>query len=242
MIEVHFLWIGGPLSLVERLALVSFRDHGHKVNLFTYDGSYDIPGVQLVDAREILPRDRVFTYGDAAGEGKGSPAGFANLFRYKLLLDRGGYWVDTDVLALARLPDTETFFAWQDTATSTINNSVLALPQGSPLARQLYEFASSVPPELQRWGECGPELLTSLVRMNGLEHMASSSSSVYPIHFSDAMMAFKPDPFGRTRRLTRESTALHLWNEVLRRNSLDKNGPFPRSSLFATIARRHGLL
>ena len=242
MVEVNFLWIGGPLSLVERLALVSFRDHEHEVNLFTYDGSYDIPGVRVVDAREILPRDRVFTYSDAAGRGKGSPAGFANLFRYKLLLERGGYWVDTDVLALARLPDTETFFAWQDASTSWINNAVLALPQGSPLARQLYEIASSVPPELQRWGDCGPKLLTSLVKMNEFEHLASSNSSVYPIHYSDAMMAFRPDPFGRTRRRTRESMALHLWNEVLRQNSLDKNGPFPRSSLFATIARRHGLL
>jgi hypothetical protein len=243
MAEVNFLWIGGPLSLVEQLALVSFRDHGHHVRLYTYDGDYDIPGVQVLDAREILPRDRVFTYGDIAKKGKGSPAAFANLFRYKLLLERGGYWVDTDVVALAPLPAADTFLAWTDTTpTSTINNAVVALPAGSALARQLYEISESVPPELQRWGECGPQLMTSLVAMNELEHLVSPSSTVHPISFPDALDSFRPDPFGRIRRRTRGSLAVHLWNEILRQNALDKNGPFPRSSLFATLARRHGLL
>ena len=30
----------------------------------------------------------------------GSLAAFSNLFRYKLLLERGGWWVDTDVICL----------------------------------------------------------------------------------------------------------------------------------------------
>ena len=243
MSEVNFLWIDGPLSLVENLALISFRDHGHEVKLFTYDGDYDIPGVEVVDAREILPRDRVFNYGALAGNGEGSPAGFADLFRYKLLYERGGYWVDIDVVALAPLPETDTFFAWNDaTPTSEVNNAVLALPAGSPLARQLCEISASVPSEQQSWGECGPRLMSSLVQLNGLEHEVSPSSSVYPISFYQAELPFRPDPFGRVRRRVQHSVAVHLWNEMLRRNSVGKNGPFPRSSLIATLARRHGLL
>jgi hypothetical protein len=40
------------------------------------------------DAAEILGPEAFFVYEE--GPGKGSPAAFANQFRYKLLADRGG--------------------------------------------------------------------------------------------------------------------------------------------------------
>lgn len=243
MVEVNFLWVSGPLTLVEQLALTSFRDHGHQVNLHTYDSECDIPGVAVLDAADILPTSRIFTYGALAGRGKGSPAGFANLFRYKLLLERGGYWADTDVIALSRLPDVDTFFAWTDTTpTSSVNNAVLALPKGSLLATQLFEIADAAPPERQRWGECGPGLMTTLVKMHQLETAAYPAASVHPIRYQDASVAFRPDSTRRIHRRTRGSSAVHLWNEILRQRGIDKNGPFPRSSLIATLARRHGLI
>lgn len=242
MVVVNFLWVSGPLSIVEKLSLISFRDHGHQVNLYTYDSDCDIPGVNVLDAGDILPASRIFTYGAIAGRGKGSPAGFANVFRYKLLLERGGYWADTDVIALSMLPDVDTFFAWTDTTpTSSINNAVLALPKGSLLAAQLFEIADAAPPEQQRWGECGPQLMTTLVKLHSLESAVYPPSSVHPIPFPDAPRVFQPDPTRSVHRSTTHSYAVHLWNEVLRQHGIDKNGPFPRTSLIATLAHRHGL-
>jgi hypothetical protein len=242
VVTVNFLWVSGALSLVEKLALSSFRDHGHQVNLYTYDSKCDIPGVNVLDAGEILPSSRTFTYGAIAGRGRGSLAGFANLFRYKLLLERGGYWADTDVIALSKLPDVDTFFAWTDTTpTSSINNAVLALPKGSLLATQLFEIADAAPPESQRWGECGPQLMTTLVKLHGLESAVYSASSVHPIPFPDAPRAFRADLMRSVHRSIANSHAVHLWNEVLRQHGINKNGPFPRTSLIATLAHRHGL-
>ncbi len=41
------------------------------------------------------PSSRIFKY-----TGYDTYAGFSNFFRYKLLLDRGGWWVDADTICL----------------------------------------------------------------------------------------------------------------------------------------------
>src|SRR4051794_2405253 len=89
-----FWW--GPLSPYERLCLNSFIDRGHTFDLYTYDPNLAVPaGVQLLDAAAILDQSEFFVYDNEPG--RGSPSAFANLFRYKLLRDKGGWWVDTDV-------------------------------------------------------------------------------------------------------------------------------------------------
>jgi len=55
-------------------------------------------GVAIRDANEILPHDSIFVY--RTDPGRGNPSAFANLFRYKLLSMRGGWWVDADVFCL----------------------------------------------------------------------------------------------------------------------------------------------
>ena len=79
------------------LEIVCFA--GHPYHLYTYDPIDNVPdGVALQDAGQILPQSLIFR--NQNGQGKGSMAAFSDLFRYKLLLDRGGWWVDTDVFCL----------------------------------------------------------------------------------------------------------------------------------------------
>jgi hypothetical protein len=52
----------------------------------------------LRDAADILPRDSIFCL--SARLRKGSYSAFSNVFRYQLVLDRGGWWVDTDLVCL----------------------------------------------------------------------------------------------------------------------------------------------
>ena len=87
---INFLWIGSPLSAMETLSLSSFVAHGHPVNLYVYDEVRNLPpGVHVSDAGEIIPRSRIFRVG--APEEKGSFANFADLFRYTLLWEKGGW-------------------------------------------------------------------------------------------------------------------------------------------------------
>src|SRR5690348_5090275 len=96
---IQGLWVGDRLSTMERLSIASFLALGHEYHLYVYRPVANVPaGTCVKDAREILPESMIFQY-----RKRPSYAGFANFFRYKLLLDRGGWWVDTDAVCLRAL-------------------------------------------------------------------------------------------------------------------------------------------
>lgn len=111
---VHGLWVGSELTVLERLTLHSFVYHGHDFNLWVYgDIKTALPkGVRICDANEILPASKIFRYKNANkyGHGKGSVAGFSDLFRYKLLYEKGGWWTDMDITCLKPLEISESYF------------------------------------------------------------------------------------------------------------------------------------
>ena len=82
-----------------------------RLQLHVYEEPPGVPaGVTLCDAAAVLPRNELFVH-----RCSGSVAVFADWFRYRLLLEHGGMWVDTDVVCLqavrSRGPE---IFAWQD--------------------------------------------------------------------------------------------------------------------------------
>jgi hypothetical protein len=237
---VQTLWVGGDLSRMERLCLSSFVDTGHEVRLYVYDAVDNVPqGVKVMDASEILPRDKLWRYGPAAREGAGSWAGAANLFRYALLFQQGGYWVDTDVVALRRLQDDcEYFFARED--STRINNAVLKLPPGCELAKLLLDTSMLVGGDCV-WGETGPRLLTEYVSLLGLTWRAAAPGTVYPVPHTAALDLVRSDPLGAGWRRLRTSNAVHLWNEIWRRAGIDKEARQARSSVFERLCRMHSV-
>src|SRR5215216_3083614 len=93
---IQGLWIGPELSVMEQLSASSFLRNGHEYHLYVYDEMRNVPeGTVVKAASEILPSSSIFQYKHQA-----SYAGFANFFRYKLLLERGGWWADTDIVCL----------------------------------------------------------------------------------------------------------------------------------------------
>src|SRR5690625_7959918 len=101
---IQGLWIDGELSAMEELCIRSFLANGHEFHLYTYGDVPNAPsGATVRDAREILPEDRIFRC-EGGVFGKGSLTGFADIFRYQLLFDRVGWWVDMDVICLKPFP------------------------------------------------------------------------------------------------------------------------------------------
>ena len=89
---IQSLWIGESLGPLQKLSIASFLNHGHEYHLHCYQKIGNLPsGVVVKDASETLPASAIFYYQN--GPGRGSVAAFANLFRYKLLLEKGGWWV-----------------------------------------------------------------------------------------------------------------------------------------------------
>ena len=141
---VHSLWVGNTLSKLELLTLSSFIASGHTFHLWLYEPlSTPLPsGVEVKDASEIIPKDRVFNYRFASnfGHGKGSYAGFSDIFRYKLLYEKGGWWVDMDVTCLKPLDFSDPYFFRSHHDLSVVGN-VVKCPPGCELMKLCYEEA-----------------------------------------------------------------------------------------------------
>lgn len=144
---LHGLWIGTRLSKLEQLTLRSFVRHGHEFNLWAYDEILDpLPSaVKLRDATKILPRERIFRKSEndpSAGVGQNSYGPFSDLFRYKLLHDVGGIWIDMDVTCL-RPFDFADPYVFRPHTIGVIGNLIKA-PRGSELMQRAFEHAEQI--------------------------------------------------------------------------------------------------
>jgi glycosyltransferase involved in cell wall biosynthesis len=140
---VHGLWIGNRLSKLEQLTIRSFIKHGHEFHLWLYDDLETPlpPEVILEDAGEIISRDKIFRKKDIdpeTGVGRGSVgAPFSDLFRYKLLYEKGGYWVDMDVTCLKPL-NFPGDYVFRPHRVGVVGN-IMKCPPKSALMRMTYE-------------------------------------------------------------------------------------------------------
>lgn len=142
--QVHALWIGSSLSKLELLTISSFIRQGHTFNLWVYspiDTALPV-GVEVCNAADIIPAHKVFNYRYASkhGHGKGSYAGFSDIFRYKLLYEKGGWWTDMDVTCLKPLDIDSDYFFRSHHELAVVGN-VMKCPAGSQLMKQCYEEA-----------------------------------------------------------------------------------------------------
>lgn len=97
-IIIQGLWIGDTLSRFEYNSIKSYINQGYEYHLYTYGKVGNIPkGVIIKDGNAILDKKYIFYYED-------SIAPFSDLFRYKLLLDKGGIWTDCDIICVNKLP------------------------------------------------------------------------------------------------------------------------------------------
>jgi hypothetical protein len=220
---INSLWIGRPLALIEQLSITSFLQNDCEYHLYCYEKIGGVPkGVIVRDAAEILPAAEIFYY--RHGLGRGSVAAFANLFRYKLLFERGGWWMDTDMVCLRPMEFSEpVVFAGQrlPEGTQQVTNTVIKFPQGHPAARQCYEMARRQNPKKLVWGETGPFLIDRVVRENGLQQFIQAPEVFCPVNYWEWESLISPKPLAQL--VTGETRAIHLWHEMWRRAGVELN-------------------
>lgn len=175
--SVNCMWIGDTLSKLELLTLRSFVRHGHRVHLWLYD-EIKVPmpsGVILEDASEIIPRRFVFkkkTSDPECGVGEASyGAPFSDLFRYKLLHDKGGYWVDLDVTCLRPFPDSPEYL-FRTHRIGVVGN-IMRCPKGSRLMGLTFDETLKYADENAEW-LLPNRLLTKNIRNLGLDSFIKS--------------------------------------------------------------------
>lgn len=239
MRAISSLWVEGDLSNVEILAIRSFLANGHEYKLYSYTPPTNAPkGTQLVDAREIMPQDSVFAY--QCGPGRGSVSAFSNVFRYQLLLDRGGIWVDADVVCLRPFDFPEEYVFGQERlrgGSFLVASCVLGLPAGSSFARHCLGVCCRANLEKLQWGEIGPKLVTRTVLDLGLKDFVKPPAAFCP---SDWWRVGQ-EVVGRAGADVdlEGSYAVHLWNEMWRRQGIDKNKNHHPLSLYAILRAKY---
>ena len=237
MARFQSFWLGKSLPPCEKLCVKSFIDHGHEYDLYSYDSVAVPDGVRVLDANEILPRSEIFFY--QQGDGRGSVAGFTNMFRYRLLMLRGGWWVDTDVLCLSsKVPEAEIFMERE--SEELICNAVIKFPKGHEFVQTLYEKSREAGKNL-RWGQTGPGLITALAKQTGMWERTGLREQAYPIHWEDASLPVTARGRSATYERIRSAAFLHLWNEMFRRKgSLALHHP-PDGSFLADLYKKHAV-
>lgn len=253
---VQGLWIGDSLSIMEQLCIKSYCYHGHEFHLYTYGEVKGVPEEAIIkDANAVIPESEIFTY-----KNNGSYAGFANLFRYKLLLDKGDIWTDMDMVCLKPLTfERDLAFAAQkqpvlnqsklkttlksifyrfvdiekrvDWDIYAINCCFMYCKPNSEVMKYCYDFAEAQDNSNLSWGQTGPMLLTKAIKELDLFDFVEDTSSYCPIHLANWRQFIAADSQKYMPKVE-NAKAAHLWNEFWRQNGLDKSQSFDSNSIF----------
>ena len=237
--EIQMLWVRGSLSKVERLSIVSHLQNGHPVRLFSYEPIPNLPeGTLREDARAILPESAIFT--NPSAEGYGGLSMFSNFFRYHLLLQRGGVWSDCDSVCIKPLgfaSEMEYFFATEKTPEQNgvppgirVNCCVFKAPKGSAVVARTLEIAKATDLVTAPWASTGPRALHQAVTEMGLTRFMLSPEVINPFAWWEV-----PALVGGLTMLPSNAHAVHFYNEIWRRNFLDKNADYDPLSLFERL-------
>ena len=91
-------------------------------------------------------------------------------------------------------------------------------------------------PQQLKWGETGPRLMTEAVRRFSLERYTKPYRYFSPLEFSDWRRVLDPEAEGL---LHEDSYAIHLWNEMWRAASQDKNATYDSNCLYEQLKTRY---
>tara|TARA_R110000851_G_scaffold285413_1_gene439113 strand:- start:1341 stop:1988 length:648 start_codon:yes stop_codon:yes gene_type:complete len=138
-------------------------------------------------SEENIPKLRNQAQFDAMNE----LAGKADILRYELLYDHGGFFIDADSVCVNALDDffteNKAFCCWENEQIreGLMSNGYFATEKNSPLAERLIARIGTYPveevaklPNLTAWQVVGPVLLTDTVRS-----MPECGMNVYPSHY-----------------------------------------------------------
>src|SRR5271165_7383250 len=132
-------WHGPELTVIHKTCLQSFVDFGHDYELYCYRRLDAGPAI-LRDAAEVMAESEIFYFSNLGGEA--NIAAFSDLFRLKLLLQKGGWWCDVDTICLSdAIPVWERAWAREcpEIDPAGVSNGVIRFPAGDPILRELYE-------------------------------------------------------------------------------------------------------
>lgn len=214
---INGLWIGNELSALEQLCILSFIKNGHTFQLWTYSEINNIPkGTVIKNANDIIDSKDIFSYVNTNkfGHGKGSYAGFSDIFRYKLLVEFGGWWTDMDITCLKKL-DFEEDYVFRQNGTKGVVGNLMKCPPNSNLMQFCYENAS------QKINQHNKDWMLPINILNSGIEKFNLNRFIKQISSEDSWVLVAKLLTSNTN-LNKDWYAIHWMNEEWRRHQLDK--------------------
>ncbi|MCH8962732.1 MAG: hypothetical protein IH820_15795 [Bacteroidetes bacterium] len=231
---IQGLWVGSELSMMEQLSITSFLRHGHDYHLYVYGDVAHVPeGAVIRDGNAILPASMIFQY-----KHRKSYSGFSNYFRYKLLLENGGWWADMDIVCLKPFDfDTAYVFSSEWYRDSVlVSSGIIKVPVGSEVMAYAWQTCLGKNRQELKWGEIGPRLMDEAVRKFVLDPFIMPSKVFNPIGFKAWDEVLDPTMVWAFDETT---YAIHLWNEMWRQDQQDKNRRYHPDCLYEQLTQRY---
>ena len=213
---IQSLWVGNKLSTMERLCCASYMAQGHEFHLYTYSPVENIPkGVLVRDANEIMPEMSYrFQY----------LAQFADWWRYNLIYQKGGWWVDMDTVCLKPFDDLD---------HETVLEGYIKAPIGSPVMAWLIEQC-----KLENWMEMQYAQIGPILYRKAHEHFDFQDYT-----WPDVLHCFKDEESPKVyidpqpRKIPETAHAAHLFNGMWRESKCDVDAEYPRTCLYEQFKR-----
>jgi hypothetical protein len=253
---VNAIWVGAALGPLHAVCLRSFVLEGHRMVLHCYETPSDLPeGVEVADARRLMPEDRIIRY-----RSNGSASLFSNLFRLKILEAGLGLYVDCDVFCLRVFEDADYIFGFE--TDDRLNGAVLKMPAGSAMLQDFLSMTEDphfIAPWLPRsrrrwrvlrkaiglpagldaydWGDLGPRATTYFAGRAGVLDRAAPVDVYYPVPFERVRLLVDPG-LALEDISTPRTRGVHLYHQVLKRLT---TRPIPPTSPLGGMFDRCGM-
>jgi hypothetical protein len=249
---IQSLWIGKKLSLLEQLCIKSFLGNGHKFHLYTYESVENVPsGTTVIDANTVMRLNEKYEINH--GFGTGSKAPFSDIFRLTLLNQKGGWWVDMDVICLKNL----------NSLPQKVLCTSLEIPEGDFANINVMTFPANEPfltACLKEWHEFDLQNIYYALGVDLIKKIASDKAfdfqvghSIFnPVSYRHSKFIFIPkflipliNIYKKLRNQElielpgKDSYTLHLWNESLKNSNINKNESYSYFSLIEQLKRKY---
>jgi hypothetical protein len=201
---------------MELLCIASYLHHGYEFHLYVYNPIEGIPeGTTVKDANEIMP---------FIGEQFGHIAQFADWWRYNLIYQKGGWWVDMDTVCLQ---------SFDDLTYEHVLEGYVKAPAGSPVMAWVIEQCKRENWLTMSYGRIGPDL-----------YKRAHEQFDFPFYtWPDTLHSFRDDEWRAyievpAREIPEGAHAAHLFHGMWRGAGMNVDAEYPPDSLYEIFKRR----
>ena len=240
----NFFWHGN-LTFYEMACISSFVEHGFEVNVWSYQNLNVPKGANLKDAREILPIEHLTAY--TQNKQEKNLAAFSDVFRFTMLDKIGGWWFDADCVCLKSVEEFKKLTEKRNVVGGKENDEWVACgaiffdnkETSNLFLNELHKRCKENNNKFKGWGWIGPKMFTEVIKKNNFSDQMCPPETFYPVSWKDYPMLFQPGNTEVINNMCSKAYTCHLWNELFRRDNIDKSQIPPEGSWLYHLYRKY---